>query len=153
MCSVSAERCQPESHHSSWCSVALVSPSLFSEGAANKGGVCVCVCVCQCVRWGASRGHAVTGRAGPDPWVLLLQGGKVTFSLLYSGTERMWLPRIAASLALYETDTMNQCFITDSWHDCYLTHQLLLIVLLLFHCGDAILKCIICCIHLHYLET
>ncbi|KAK9523792.1 hypothetical protein VZT92_017685 [Zoarces viviparus] len=66
---------------------------LFSEGGGELGSVRSSVSVRQ---MGASRGHAVTGRAGLDPWVLRLQGDKVTFSVLYSGTERrpftLWLP-------------------------------------------------------------
>ncbi|CAK6965491.1 Hypothetical predicted protein [Scomber scombrus] len=59
-----------------------MSSGLFL-GTGNKGAVCA-----VSVRpMGAIRGHAVTGRAGLDPWVLLVRKDKVTFSLLYSTRE------------------------------------------------------------------
>lgn len=150
MCSVSAERCQPESHHSSWCSVALVSPSVFSEGAENKGGVCVQLCVSASD--GGQQGPRCDREGGTGPLGAVTAGGQGDFLPAVQWNRE----DVTASLALYETDAMNQCSITDSWNTTwllFLIDQLLLIVLLLSHCGDAILKWIIWCIHLHYLET
>ena len=100
MCSVSAERCQPESHHSSWCSVALVSPSLFSEGAANKGGVCVCVSVRQ---MGGQQGPRCDREGGTGPL------GAVT-----AGRQGDFLPAVQWNGE--DVAAQNRCLVGSLWN-------------------------------------
>lgn len=79
-------------------------------GGGGEQGRCVCVQLCVSASDGGQQGPRCDREGGTGPLGAVTAGGQGDFLPAVQWNRE----DVTASLALYETDAMNQCSITDS---------------------------------------